>query len=123
MLGRLQGLANTAVLKGNLLFTKSIFYGKVAAEVSKQIYVKEGLKPPSVNEFKTVYNNLYKQALQYSVNPMSVLNCVKNIKKPEAIKYGSYFVQFLGFYSLGQIIGRRKLIGYKNYSHEVAAGH
>ena len=123
MIERLQSLANRLVVRGNQLATKSIYYGKVTAEVSKQIYAKEGLKPPIVNEFKSTYCKLYKQGLQYFNKPSEIMICAKNIKKPDALKYGSYLVQFLGFYSVGEIIGRRKFIGYKNYEHNAKAAH
>lgn len=116
MLGRIQALTTSLITKTSALATKTVYYGKVGAELSKQVYLKEGLQPPSVTDFKKVYLNLYSKTLQYVVKPKEVLSVFKNIQKNDALKYGAYGIQLLGFYSVGEVIGRRKVVGYRNYS-------
>ncbi|QLL34532.1 hypothetical protein HG536_0G03940 [Torulaspora globosa] len=115
MLGRIQSYATCFVSKTSRLATKTVYYGKVGAELSKQVYLKEGLQPPSVADFQKVYSQLYKNLLHYSVKPKEVLGLLKSLGKNDVVKYGSYAIQIVGFYSVGEIIGRRHLVGYKNY--------
>ncbi|CAD6646672.1 XXYS1_4_G0021960.mRNA.1.CDS.1 [Saccharomyces cerevisiae] len=115
MLSRIQNYTSGLVSKANLLSSKALYYGKVGAEISKQIYLKEGLQPPTVAQFKSVYSNLYKQSLNFALKPTEVLACLRNIQKNELLKYGAYGIQLIGFYSVGEIIGRRKLVGYKHH--------
>lgn len=69
MLARIQSLATGVTSKATSLATKSIYYSKVVGEVSKQVYLKEGLQPPSVADFQKVYTQLYKQALEFAFKP------------------------------------------------------
>lgn len=115
MLGRIQSFATGLVSKTTALATKTVYYGKVGAELSKQVYLKEGLQPPSVSDFQKVYSQLYKNVLHFSVKPKEVVGLLKNVGKNDIVKYGAFFVQIVGFYSVGEIIGRRHLVGYKNY--------
>lgn len=115
MLGRIQSFTTSLISKTTSLATKTVYYGKVGAELSKQVYLKEGLQPPSVGDFQKVYSQLYKNILHYSVKPKEVAGLLKSIGKNDIVKYGSYAIQIVGFYSVGEIIGRRHLVGYKNY--------
>lgn len=115
MLGRIQSFTTGIVSRTTSLVTKTVYYGKVGAELSKQVYLKEGLQPPSVTDFKKVYSELYKMSMHYAVKPKEVMEFFKAVSKNDAIRYGSYAVQVVGFYSVGEVIGRRHLVGYKNY--------
>lgn len=115
MLGRVQSFATSLVTKTSNLATKTVYYGKVGAELSKQVYLKEGLQPPSVADFKKVYAELYKKTLHFAVKPKEVFEIFRAVGKNDALRYGAYAVQVVGFYSVGEIIGRRKVVGYRNY--------
>ncbi|ODV62157.1 F1F0 ATP synthase subunit g [Ascoidea rubescens DSM 1968] len=115
---------NSTSAKASALLTKfnglkdcSIYWGKVTIELAKQIYIKENLAPPTTETFKKVYIDLYKQLLKAIENPSQILSSLKSIElsKQNVQTYGSYFVQLLGLFSLGEVIGRRKLVGYKHY--------
>lgn len=116
MLGRVQSFTTGLITKTSALASKTVYYGKVGAELSKQVYLKEGLQPPSIGDFKKVYSSLYSTALHYAVKPKEVLSIFKGIQRNDALKFGAYGIQLLGFYSVGEVIGRRKIVGYRNYS-------
>ncbi|CDO93329.1 unnamed protein product [Kluyveromyces dobzhanskii CBS 2104] len=116
MSSKIQSLVSSLTQKTQALLTKTVYYGKVTAELSKQVYTKEGLQPPNFSDFEMVYTRLYRQALGYSNKPQQVVNMFKNIEKDQAVKVGAIGVQLLGLYSLGEIIGRRNIVGYRNYS-------
>lgn len=114
-MGRIQSIATGLVSKSTAFATKTVYYGKVGAELSKQVYLKEGLQPPSVADFRKVYTELYKKTLHYAVKPKEIVEVFKSVNKNDALRYGAYAIQIVGFYSVGEIIGRRHVVGYKNY--------
>lgn len=116
----LQTLSTSLLSKANLLVSKALYFGKVGAELSKQVYVKEGLQPPAINIFKQTYINWYKSSLKFAQDPQPLIKCAQNLKKDDLIKYGAIGVQLLGFFSVGEIIGRRHVVGYKSYYHSPA---
>ncbi|SCU99983.1 LANO_0F04632g1_1 [Lachancea nothofagi CBS 11611] len=116
MLARIQSMASGIASKAQAYTTKSIYYSKVVGELSKQVYLKEGMQPPSVSDFQSVYTKLYKQALSVALKPKQSLSMFKNVQKDDVVKYGAYGIQLAGLYSLGEVIGRRKVVGYTNYA-------
>ncbi|EDO14523.1 hypothetical protein Kpol_274p6 [Vanderwaltozyma polyspora DSM 70294] len=116
MLGRIQSFTSCLATKTNIWTAKTVYYGKVGLEISKQVYAKEGLQPPTVAQFKQVYNNAYKKGLEYVYEPKKVVSCAQKLQRKDLVKYGALGIQLLGFYSLGEIIGRRHLVGYKSYT-------
>ncbi|KAF9555068.1 hypothetical protein CPC08DRAFT_712321 [Agrocybe pediades] len=78
----------------------------VTKEVFKQIYVKEGLQPPTLDAFKSAYSSLWSQIS----NPGLVGNLVKS---GELGRVGVYGLQAYGIFKIGEIIGRRHVVGYK----------
>ncbi|KAH3660431.1 hypothetical protein OGAPHI_007017 [Ogataea philodendri] len=91
----------------------------VTVELGKQIYVREGLAPPAVSDFQKVYSDLYKKAFEFSGNPKAsadqLINFTKSSSKDELLRYGAYFIQIIGLFSLGEIIGRRQVVGYPSF--------
>ncbi|CCD26131.2 F1F0 ATP synthase subunit g NDAI_0G03540 [Naumovozyma dairenensis CBS 421] len=124
MLGRIQTIGSQLLSKGEVLSTKfigktnalmqkSMYYGKVGAELSKTVYKQEGFQPPKIGEFKKVYCNIFEMGKHYMNKPQAFIGLVKGAGKNDLIKFGAYGVQLLGFYSVGEVIGRRKIVGYR----------
>ncbi|KDR72148.1 hypothetical protein GALMADRAFT_74382 [Galerina marginata CBS 339.88] len=93
---------------GNLLgsYKQPLLYNlSVTREVLKQIYVKEGLQPPNFATVKAAYSNLWSQV----ANPALVGNLVKS---GEIGRVGIYGLQAYGIFKIGEIVGRRSVIGY-----------
>lgn len=111
-LTRISDAGSNAVERVSDLVSKTVYWGKVVGELSKQVYIKEKFQIPVWSEVNHVYYNLYDQFLRLTYRPQQVLDFIKNFGKTEAIVYGSYLVQIAGLFSLGEIIGRRQLVGY-----------
>ncbi|VDB86494.1 unnamed protein product [Peniophora sp. CBMAI 1063] len=78
---------------------------QVAKEVLKHIYVAERLQVPSVAEFKTAYALFAQRA----TNPAYLRGLFSS---GEWATVGIYGLEAYGIYKIGEIIGRRSLVGY-----------
>lgn len=131
MLGRLQSSGLSILTKTQAVATKSackiLYYGKVSKELALQVYSKEKWMPPNLQTFQNVYCGLYKDSIRYMNKPYDLISKYNKMTKDEMVQYGAIGIQLIGFYSVGEMIGRRKLVGYRNYNHthgvEEAAAH
>ncbi|KZV77497.1 hypothetical protein PENSPDRAFT_620979 [Peniophora sp. CONT] len=78
---------------------------QVAKEVLKHIYVAERLQVPSVAEFKSAYSLFAQRA----ANPAYLRSLFSS---GEWATVGIYGLEAYGIYKIGEIIGRRSLVGY-----------
>lgn len=112
------GRRNASTSVSNII-NNATYWAKVTGEVSKQVYTKEGLQPPSIAEFQKVADCATKLGTQFIKDPKTVLETVsKNAQgttKNEYLRYLAYFIQIVGFFSVGEIIGRRNVVGYKTH--------
>ncbi|KAI0034304.1 mitochondrial ATP synthase g subunit-domain-containing protein [Vararia minispora EC-137] len=77
----------------------------VAKEVLKHIYVAERLQPPSVAEIKSAYSTLAQR-----LSSPAVLRDL--FRTGEYVRVMIYGVEAYGIFKIGEIIGRRSLVGY-----------
>lgn len=82
----------------NLQFTK---------EVLKQVYIKENLAPPKgLDQLKSSYHEILRNA--------SSLNFWKQtIESGDWKRLAIYGIEAVGLFSIGEMIGRRHIVGYK----------
>lgn len=104
---------------GSAVARSGLYYTKVAGELAKYVWLKEGMSPPSSAELQKVFTSdlkaLYAQALESSRNPAKVAAYVRGFKSDDYIRGGAIVVQLLGIFALGEIIGRRHVYGYKKH--------
>lgn len=71
----------------------------------------------SVSTFQTYFQNLWKQvtsgAIFQSVNPQQL----RNLSRTQVVAGGVVLAECLGFFTVGEMIGRLKLIGYHGEVH------
>ncbi|KAI0761562.1 mitochondrial ATP synthase g subunit-domain-containing protein [Trametes elegans] len=94
---------------GNLLgsYREPLLYNfAVFREVLKQVYVAERLQPPPLSAFSSVYSTLWARAR----NPQYWRELVRS--QGDLTKVGIYAVEAYGIFKIGEIIGRRSLVGY-----------
>ena len=75
--------------------------------------------PPDLLTFQKVYCDLYSTARRYMNKPYDLIAKYNKLTVNEMVRYGAIGIQLVGFYSVGEIIGRRKLVGYRDYYHSV----
>ncbi|TDL25561.1 hypothetical protein BD410DRAFT_717704 [Rickenella mellea] len=78
----------------------------VGRELLKQVYIAERLQPPtSLSQFTNAYSTIWSRAS----NPSYWREVVKN---GQWAKIGIYGLEAYGIFKIGEIIGRRHLVGY-----------
>ncbi|KXX80443.1 ATP synthase subunit g, mitochondrial [Madurella mycetomatis] len=99
-----------------------VYYSKVGAELAKLVFKGQNMTPPSVSTFQTYFQNLWKQMqnpsaftqnIFKSVNPQQV----RNLSRTQVVAGGVLLAECLGFFTVGEMIGRFKLIGYHGETH------
>ncbi|CDS13945.1 hypothetical protein LRAMOSA06118 [Lichtheimia ramosa] len=99
IVGALQGTLS----KLNAIQKPVVYNAKVAAEVAKQVYVKEGMHFPSGAQFTEA-----QQFVQKNLKP----SFFKNLSAGDVVKGGVVAAELYTFFLIGEIVGRRNLIGY-----------
>lgn len=78
----------------------------VLKELLKQVYIKESLAPPkSLSEITQAYRVLWEQA-------SSVQWWRNALESGEWQKVGIYALEAYGIFHIGEMIGRRSIVGY-----------
>ncbi|EIN03516.1 hypothetical protein PUNSTDRAFT_94002 [Punctularia strigosozonata HHB-11173 SS5] len=94
---------------GNLLgaYKQPLFYNTaVAREFLKQVYLAERLQPPtSLSAIQSAYSTLWSRAS----SPTYWRTIFSN---GEWVKVGVYGIEAYGVFKIGEIVGRRSLVGY-----------
>ncbi|KAK4202495.1 mitochondrial ATP synthase g subunit-domain-containing protein, partial [Triangularia verruculosa] len=95
-----------------------VYYTKVGIEVAKIVFRGQSMSPPSVSTFQTYFQNLWKQLqtpgvffsqLAKSLNPQQV----RNLSRTQVAAGGVLLAELLGFFTVGEMIGRLKIVGYR----------
>ncbi|CAO3686549.1 unnamed protein product [Rhizopus microsporus] len=103
MASKFIGCAQVYLNKALALQKPVVYNTKVAIEIAKQVYKKEGMAFPSGAQFA--------EAQQSNL---------KNLTFSDVAKGGVIFAEIYTFFLIGEIVGRRNLIGYNVESEESA---
>ncbi|TQV98664.1 hypothetical protein V2A60_007620 [Cordyceps javanica] len=88
------------------------YYGKVGLELSKLVFHGQKMSPPSLATFQTTYQNLWTRLQNRSISPQTIIQQVRSLGTPQLVAGGVVLAECLGFFTVGEIIGRFKLVGY-----------
>ncbi|ODV78005.1 uncharacterized protein CANTADRAFT_7473 [Suhomyces tanzawaensis NRRL Y-17324] len=113
IISKATNVVNGLVTKSTQVANSALYWTKVGAEVGKVVYKKEGLAPPSGQQFQQLYQNALK-FVQSPAQQKEFLSKAAQIQpnKETAVKAAVYGTQLLAFFSIGEIIGRRSIFGY-----------
>ncbi|RKP40039.1 mitochondrial ATP synthase g subunit-domain-containing protein [Dimargaris cristalligena] len=81
----------------------TVYWARVTKEVAKQVYNKEQLAPPSPQEWHQARKQL-----------MDLLKTdrLKSLTKEDLAKGALVGIEISGFFLIGEMIGRRNVVGY-----------
>ncbi|ROW14187.1 hypothetical protein VPNG_04207 [Cytospora leucostoma] len=101
-----------------------LYYGRVGLELGKLVFQGQKMSPPSASTFQAYFN----RAVNAVKNPQSLLQSasasgakatqdtavsqIRNISRAQIVGGGVLLAEVLGFFTVGEIIGRFKLVGY-----------
>lgn len=114
MAAKFVGCAQAYLSKAMALQKPIVYNTKVAIEVAKQVYVKEGMAFPTGAQFT--------QAQQSLQNTLKISN-LKNLSFQDVAKGSVVLAEIYTFFLIGEIVGRRNLIGYNVKSEESHEHH
>ncbi|TLS28981.1 hypothetical protein PpBr36_00732 [Pyricularia pennisetigena] len=98
-----------------------VYYTKVGVEVAKIVFRGQQMSPPSMQTFQSYFQNVWKQLqnpqalmrqLSSKVPNQNPVEAVKNISAAQWTAAGVLGAELIGFFTVGEIIGRMKLVGY-----------
>ncbi|KAG0250302.1 hypothetical protein BG011_008494 [Mortierella polycephala] len=95
-----------------------LYNAKIAGQIAKQVYIREGMAPPSGAQIESA-----KQATIKFVKSAGSANTWKNISKDQYLKAGLVAAEAYTFFLFGEIIGRRNFVGYDVESADSHAEH
>lgn len=99
-----------------------VYYAKVGAETSKLVFHGQKMSPPSAATFQSYYEALWKSFKSGTLlkSPQNIIQQARSLSNAQLAVAGVVFAECLGFFTVGEMIGRFKLIGYRG---ESAAAH
>lgn len=100
-----------------------VFYSKVGAELAKIVFRNQKMTPPSLSTFQSYFQNVYKTYLQNpnallqtaskaAQQPANLLQQARNVSRAQLVAGGVLAAECVGFFTVGEMIGRFKIIGY-----------
>ncbi|KAJ9131980.1 hypothetical protein NKR23_g11510 [Pleurostoma richardsiae] len=99
-----------------------VYYSKVGAELAKLVFKGQKMTPPSLSTFQAYFQGIWKSlqnpgALLQSASglvsqPASLLQRARSINRTQIVGGGVLLAECLGFFTVGEMVGRMKLIGY-----------
>lgn len=114
-----QGAVSNIANKATALANGAVYWSKVTLELGKYVWTKEALSPPTTQQLQKVFTQDLLTYVQCAKNtlakPQTLVDRVSGLDKQKLIKGGAALVQLLGLFSLGEIIGRRHIYGYKSH--------
>lgn len=107
----------------NSLIPPTLYYGRVAGELGKIIVQGRNMAPPTIETIQSYVQPLTK-SLQ---NPSALLNRAPAANNPQSFlarvraqdsatirQVGIVTAEVIGFFSIGEMIGRFKIVGYRS---------
>ncbi|KAH6643149.1 mitochondrial ATP synthase g subunit-domain-containing protein [Boeremia exigua] len=120
--GKAQGRVGRLVGAVQGLIPQATYYGRVGLELGKLIVKQRSMAPPSVQTIQgylqPALNALrHPASIASSLNPNTILSQVRGASSAQYWSAGVVAAEVLGFFSIGEVIGRFKLVGYREKGH------
>ncbi|KAF2839241.1 putative mitochondrial F1F0-ATP synthase g subunit [Patellaria atrata CBS 101060] len=129
-LGRIGGRTGRLIGAVNSLIPPTIYYSKVALELGKIVVKQRGMAPPSTAQFQSYWQPIL-NAIRHPASissrtsstigdAQSLLSRARNLNRQEALSVSIILAEVIGFFTVGEMIGRLKIVGYRG---STAHGH
>ncbi|KAI9370992.1 mitochondrial ATP synthase g subunit-domain-containing protein [Aspergillus egyptiacus] len=98
----------------------TLYYSRVGLELAKLVARGQSMAPPNMATFQSYYqpliNALRNPASLKNANPVSpssILARVRSANKKEIALFGVTVAEVIGFFTVGEMIGRMNIVGYR----------
>ncbi|KAF2667135.1 hypothetical protein BT63DRAFT_427543 [Microthyrium microscopicum] len=95
----------------------TIYYSRVGLEMGKVIFETRSMNPPSVQTFQNYFNSALKTVRNPSTlsnySPGNLISQFRNLDRQQLTSAGIIGAEVLGFFTIGEMIGRFKVVGYR----------
>ncbi|KAJ5241505.1 uncharacterized protein N7469_003096 [Penicillium citrinum] len=96
----------------------TIYYSRVGLELGKLVFRGQNMAPPNMATFQSYFQPLINvaknpAAIKNLPSPQNFLARVRNASPKEMALAGVTAAEVLGFFTVGEIIGRFNLVGYR----------
>ncbi|CAO1605651.1 ATP synthase subunit G atp20 [Xanthoria calcicola] len=123
-LGKIGGRTGRLISFAESLIPPTIYYSKVGFELSKIVFRGQKMSPPNLAAFQSYSQPLLKVIRQpatlfsdattsSSATPTGILTRIRNANSQQVASAGVVFAEVLGFFTVGEMIGRFKVVGYR----------
>lgn len=133
-IGNIGGRTGRMISFVQSMIPPTIYYSKVGLELSKLVFRGQKMNPPNLAAFQRytqpVINAIRKPAgllnhttdTASTMSPEGILSRIRNVNRQQLISAGVVGAEVLGFFTVGEMIGRMKLVGYRGDTehHETA---
>lgn len=135
--GRIGGRTGRLIGFVQSLIPPTIYYSKVGFELSKLVFKGQKMSPPDLATFQRYTQPLINAVRNpagmlnqtsntaSTMSPEIILSRIRNINREQMAAVGVVGAEVLGFFTVGEMIGRLKLVGYRGDKehHETATPH
>ncbi|EXJ90103.1 F-type H+-transporting ATPase subunit G [Capronia epimyces CBS 606.96] len=128
-LGKVGGRTGRLISFVESLIPPTVYYSRVGLELTKTVFKGQQMTPPTLAQFQSYLEpliNVFRNprsissitgSLTRSVSPETVLSSIRNANSRQVATAGIIFAQVLGFFTVGEMIGRLKIVGYRGEAH------
>jgi len=128
-LSRVGGRTGRMISFVESLIPPTVYYSRVGWELARIVFRGQQMAPPSVAQFQSYFQpltNVFRNprsimssasSATNAVNPEAVLSSIRNVNRRQLTTVGIVFAEILGFFTVGEMIGRMKVVGYHGEPH------
>ncbi|OCT50277.1 ATP synthase subunit g, mitochondrial [Cladophialophora carrionii] len=111
------------------LIPPTVYYSRVGWELARIVFRGQQMAPPSLAQFQSYFQpvtNVLRNprsiassasSVTSSINPDAVLSSIRNVNRRQLTTAGIIFAEVLGFFTVGEMLGRLKIVGYHGEPH------
>jgi len=125
-LGKVGGRTGRVIAFIERQIPPTVYYARVGLELSKLVFQGQKMTPPPMSTFQSYFQRIVNSirsgnprsaftsaTTSNAATPSGMLEQVRNISRSQMITGGVIFAEVLGFFTVGEMIGRMKLVGYR----------
>ncbi|TGO45190.1 hypothetical protein BCON_0414g00050 [Botryotinia convoluta] len=125
-LGKIGGRTGRLIAFIERQIPPTIYYARVGLELSKLVIQGQKMAPPPASTFQSYFQKIVNgvksgnpssafnsAANSNKVTPTGLLEQIRNISTAQMVSGGVIVAEVLGFFTVGEMIGRMKLVGYR----------